>query len=100
MWASSGPSVDVAHLWAGGPTADARPSLTSGSPGAVACVADLKAPRASLAPVRAARSRLPRQGGPAAHYLWSPFDAKCPIRCGNHQGWMRSKAQNLPWPQC
>ena len=50
MGVSSGPSVDVAHLWTGGPMADAQPRLTSGSPGAVAHMADMKAPRASLAP--------------------------------------------------
>lgn len=47
--ASSWPSADAAHLWAGGPRADARLTLTSGSPGAVPSMgADLNARQASL----------------------------------------------------
>ena len=63
MWASSGPSVDVAHLWTGGPMAVAQPRLTSGNPGAAAHVADLKAPRASLATLSAASPRFPVPDG-------------------------------------
>lgn len=59
------------------------PGSLLGAPRAVAHVANLKAPRASLAPLRAANPRLPRQSGPAANFLWSLFDAKCPNhRCG------------------
>lgn len=76
--ASSWPSADAAHLWAGGPREDARLTLASGSPGAVPSTADLNARQASLGLPESSQPRALLAGWASCILSPVPFGCKMP----------------------